>query len=274
MSILELLSLAWSDLYQRTAAFLPLLITAIVILLVGWVVGWLAAALARRLALRLNIDRAFEGTGLADGLARAEIHQPVSRLISQLIFWVVFLAFLLVALESLGLTVAIVPMQGLLAYLPRVLAAILAVIIGSLLAQFLGRAAQATAAGAGVDTYRGVGRTVYWLILAIALVVAVDQLGLDVSLLTSLLTNLVTLAAAGLALAFALGGRDIVRNALDGYYARELFPLGGAVIIEGEEGVLDAIGPLNAEIIVGEDRLVVPNSWLTEGRVRIRGSQD
>ncbi len=64
----------------------------------------------------------------------------------------------------------------------------------------------------------------------------------------------------------------MARSVLAGYYARETYELGGRVVIEEVEGTLEAIGTLNAEVSVGEDRLVIPNSRLTGGIVRVRGS--
>ncbi len=270
MNSFELLQTAFANLFRQILAFLPALFTAVLLGLAGWIIARVLAAVARRIGVRVGLDEAVDRTGISEGLARARIRARASDIISRLVFWLVFLSFFLVALETMGLSVAVAPLQGLIAYLPRVIAAALAVIIGSILAQVFGRTAQAGAASVGVEFDQGIGRIVQGLILIIAVVVAIDQLGLDVTLLTNLFTNLLTIIIAGLALAFGLGGREIARNVLNGYYARETFPLGETVIVEKEEGVLDAIGSVNAEIRIGQERLVVPNSWLVEGRVKIR----
>ena len=88
-------------------------------------------------------------------------------------------------------------------------------------------------------------------------------------MVTSLLTNVVTIAVAGLGLAFGLGGRDVAHNALAGYYAREVYRLGNTLVIDGEEGILEAIGTLNAEIAVGNGRVIIPNTQLTGSRTKI-----
>ncbi|MBC8509175.1 MAG: mechanosensitive ion channel [Chloroflexi bacterium] len=199
--------------------------------------------------------------------------RPASELIALLIFWLVFLNFLMMALEKLGWSVAIVPLQSFIGYLPNILAAILILVIGALLAQMLSQAVQAAVAGMGVDFHEGIGKTVQGLLLVFTVVLAVEQLGLDITLLTNTLTNLITILVAGLALAFALGGHQIARNVLAGYYAREQFVLGEELTIDGERGTLEAIGTLSAEINTPEGCVVIPNTRLTEGQVKINNEQ-
>jgi small-conductance mechanosensitive channel len=259
-----------SDLTARAVAYLPSLLLALVILMIGWAVARLLAALARRLARRLRLDGAVERGGLAEGLAQAKITRPASDLVALLIFWLVFLAFVLLALEILGWTLAILLLQKLIAYLPRLLAAILILVIGAWLAQALGKVAQAAVASMGVEYHEGIGRLVQGLLLTVTAVLAVEQLGLNLTFLTDALTNLLTIVVAGLALAFGLGGRDVVRNVLAGYYARDQFTPGEGLVVDGEVGTLESIGTVSTQISVGEEILVVPNVRLTEGTVQVR----
>ena len=261
---------AFTDLAARVIAYLPTVLLALVILLVGWALARLLAALARRLARRLGLDDAVERGGLAEGLAQAKITRPASDLFALLIFWLVFLATLLLALETLGWTLAILPLQNLISYLPRVLAAILILVVGAWLAQALGKLAQAAVASMGVEFHEGIGRGVRGLLLVVITVLAVEQLGLNLTFLTDALTNLLTIVVAGLALAFGLGGRDVVRNVLAGYYARDQFALGEGLVVDGEVGTLESIGTVNTQIAIGEEILVVPNSSLTGGTIRVR----
>ncbi len=261
---------AFTDLATRVIAYLPTVLLALVILLVGWALARLLAALARRLARRLGLDDAVARGGLAEGLAQAKITRPASDLFALLIFWLVFLATLLLALETLGWTLAILPLQDLISYLPRVLAAILILVVGAWLAQALGKVAQAAVASMGVEFHEGIGRGVRGLLLVVTTVLAVEQLGLNLTFLTDALTNLLTIVVAGLALAFGLGGRDVVRNVLAGYYARDQFAPGEGLVVDGEVGTLESIGTVNTQIALGEEILVVPNSSLTEGTVRVR----
>jgi small-conductance mechanosensitive channel len=265
---------ALSEFINGVIGYLPTLLLAIAIMVGGWLLARVLSVLTGRLARRIGIDAAVERSGLAEGMAQAQIARSASDLIGLLIFWLVFLSFLPIALEKMGLTIVVVPLQALVSYLPRLLAAILVMIIGSLIAQMLGRGSKAAAISMGVDFHHSVGQLVRGIALVITVIVAVEQLGIDITLLTDTLTNLLTIAIAGLALAFGLGGRDVVRNVLAGYYAREMFSPGDRLLIDSDEGILEGIGTLNAEVSLEEERLVIPNTQLTESKIIVLGMGD
>jgi hypothetical protein len=260
-----------SDLWDRVIAWLPTILVVIILLILGWAFARLISALTQKLLRRLRVDGIFERVGLADGFTRAGITRPASELIGLVIFWFVFLSFILLVLEQFGLMAVVLPLQGLIGFLPRLLAAALVLIVGAFLAQFLGRVSQATAAGMGIEFHQPLGQLVQVLLLVVTVILAVDQLGFNLTLLTETLTNLLTVVVAGLVLAFALGARGVAGNVLAGYYAREQFSLGEHVVVDDQEGTLEAIGTLNAEITVGEDRIFIPNTRMIESQVRVRG---
>ncbi|MCP5095055.1 MAG: mechanosensitive ion channel, partial [Chloroflexi bacterium] len=167
---------------------------------------------------------------------------------------------------------AVVPLRNLIAYLPRLLAAFATLTAGVLLAQFLGRAAQAAMSGMGVEFHEEVGQGVNMLLIIMVVIVVLEQLGIDATVLTTLFTNVLTIIVGGLALAFGLGGRDVARNALAGYYAREQFNTGERLVVDDVEGMLEGIGTLNCELRVGNELLIIPNTKLTDTAVRIKDS--
>jgi hypothetical protein len=260
-----------SDLWDQVIAWLPTVLVVIVLLILGWVFARLISALTQRLLRRLKVDGIFEHVGLAEGFTKAGITRSASELIGLVIFWLVFLSFILLALEQFGLMAVVLPLQGLISYLPRLLASALVLIVGAFLAQFLGRVSQATAAGMGIEFHQPLGQFVQVLLLVVTVILAVDQLGFNLTLLTETFTNLLTVVVAGLVLAFALGARSVAGNILAGYYAREQFSLGEQIVVDDQEGTLEAIGTLNAEIAAGDDRIFIPNIRMIERQVRVRG---
>lgn len=266
---LEIITSALTEMLNRVAAFLPNLVGALSVLLIGWLLAWLAQRVARRVLARLGFDRLAKRAGVTDALTRAGIETPASHLVGRIIYWLLVLTFLMIAVESLGLTAAASALRALVAYLPHVLGAAIVLVGGALLGQFLGKGVQALAAGSGVEFHAALGRAVQYTVLAMAAILAVDQLGLNTTLLNDVLGNLLTVAGAGLALAFALGSRLAVRNLLAGFYAKDLFKIGQTVEVDGHRGTLEAIGPLKAVIVAEEGNLsiTVPNSTLMDERV-------
>ncbi len=264
---------ALTELFDQMAALLPNLVGALIVLLVSWLLAWLAQRAARRVLARLGLDHLAERAGVTDTLTRAGITTPLSHLLGRAIYWLLLLTFLMIALESLGLTTAATALRALVAYVPRVLGAAIVLVGGALIGQFLGKGAQALAAGSGVEFHAALGRAVQYTILAMAAVLAVDQLGLNTTLLNSALGNLLTVAGAGLALALALGSREAVRNLLAGFYAKDLFEIGQTVEVDTHRGTLGAIGPLKTVITTAEGSVSVPNSLLMDRSVTTRPPQ-
>jgi len=261
---LEITISALTEMLNRVAAFLPNMVGALLVLLIGWLLAWLAQRVTRRVLARLGCDRLAERAGVADALARTGVTTPASHLVGRIVYWLLLLTCLMIAVESLGLTAAAMALRALVAYLPHVLGAAIVLVGGALLGQFLGKGAQALAAGSGVEFHAVLGRAVQYIVLVMAAILAVDQLGLNTTLLNDVLGNLLTVAGAGLALAFALGSREAVRNLLAGFYAKDLFEIGQTVEVDGYRGTLEAIGPLKAAIAAAENRITLPNSALID----------
>ncbi|MFQ5419972.1 MAG: hypothetical protein ACE5FD_14375 [Anaerolineae bacterium] len=268
---IEVIRNALTNMVTNAISFLPTLVTAVLILGLGWIIARVVAVVVRRLAERLRLNDLLERTGVTAGLERAQIKKTGPELLSMLLFWIIFLNFLLIGLESVGLNAAVEPLRNLIAYLPRLLAALATLTTGVLLSQFLGRAAQAAMSSMGVEFHQEVGQGVNILLIIMVVIVVLEQLGIDASIMTNIFTNVITLIVAGLALAFGLGGRSVAQNVLAGYYAREQFQTGDTILIDGKEGVLEGISTLNSEVVIGPDRLVIPNIRLTEEAVTIKG---
>ena len=266
----EVIQNAFSNMVANAIDYIPRLVTALIILLAGWLLAKFVSTVVQRLGEKVRLEDLLARTGIKAGLEKAQINRSGTQLLGMLLYWIIFLNFILIGLESLGLNAAVTPLRSLIAFLPRLLAALATLTAGVLLAQFLGKAAQAAMSSMGVEFHQEVGQGVNVLLIIMIVIVVLEQLGINASIMTNIFTNVITLAVAGLALAFGLGGRDVARSVLAGYYAREQFALGDRVIIDGEEGTLEAIGPLNAEIRQGSERLIVPNTVLTETAVKIK----
>ncbi len=191
-------------------------------------------------------------------------------IIGQLVFWLGLLCFLVLALENLGLDLSDLPVRTFVGYVPRLIGAVILLIVGLLMAALLGRATDAGLAGMGVTPHQRLGAIVRWVLIALTVIATVDHLGFDVALVTDTFSNLLTIVAAGLALAFAWGGREVARNVLAAYYVKENFRLGDTVVVDGHEGRLEEIGSLNSRLVTPRGSVSVPNSRLVEQTVETR----
>jgi hypothetical protein len=213
----EVIQTAFSNMIANAIDYIPHLITTLIILLAGWLLAKFMATLVQRLGEKLHLEDLLERTGIKAGLEKAQINRTGAQLLGMLLYWIILLNFILIALESLGLNAAVEPLRSLIAFLPRLVVALVILTAGVLLAQFLGKAAQAAMNSMGVDFHREVGQGVNVLLIIMIVIVILEQLGINASIMTNIFTNVITIIAAGLALAFGLGGRDVARSVLAGY---------------------------------------------------------
>lgn len=267
---IDVLRTALDNIATNAVAYMPRLLTSLLILLIGWLIARLASSLIKRIAERIGLEGILTRTGIREGLKKAEINRTGGELLGMLIYWTVFLNFLLISLENLGLAAAVDPLKSFISLLPRIIAALIMLVGGMLLAQFLGRVAQAAMASMGVEFHEQVGSAVNMLLIVMVVIIVLEQVGIDATILTTIFTNALTIIIAGAALAFGLGGRQLARNVLAGYYAREQFSPGDNLIVDGETGTLQGIGTTNSEITVNDQLVVIPNTDLTEKTVKVK----
>ena len=198
------------------------------------VAGWLLAFLMRSMTVRLvrEVARMIASGRTDDALARHRL----DVLLGRGVFWVVIVLTVMAATERLGLPVINAWLSVVAAYLPRVFTCLVIIITGVIVGS-LGRSALTRALPSTdyIDPER-LGGVLQWLVVGASVLVAVQQLGIDVGFLT----NVVTIALIGFfaasAIAFGLGGRAAVANIIAGHYVRELYEVGNTVRIEGLEG--------------------------------------
>lgn len=267
----------WRDVFFQTADelattaadALPRLLGAIVILLASVLLASGAEWLAGRGLRRLGFDRASTRVRMTDVLDRAGLALTPSEAIGKLVFWSVLLSVLVATADSLGFTAVTATTERFVAYVPNLIGAGLTVLVGLLLARFIGALFGSAAAAAGFASAPRLGFLAQVLVSGLVAVVAIEQLGVSTSVLVGPLTAV--LAAVGFAagLAFALGAHPIVTHILAGHFLKQSLPRDTFVEISGERGVVERVGSTDTVLRSGDRAWSVPNGRLI-GEVVIR----
>ena len=256
--------------WAEIVAFLPNLVTALVILLVGYLVARIAAAVVRRLLGVVGFDRLCERTGFAGLLSRINVQRSASHIFGSIVFWILMLLFLLSASESLGLDRLSATIDSLVQYLPRVLGAVFILAIGLFAATFARDAVRAGAETIGARHATVLSQTTYFLLAVISVALAIGQLELETQLLTIAVAVVMGAAGIAAALAFGLGAREAAANLLAGASLRNSYPPGTRISVGKLDGEVKAVDQLSTVIAVGEDReIVLPNAKLLRMTVEV-----
>lgn len=200
--------------WAAVANFVPLLVGAIVIFLVGWVVASALGKLVAEIIKALRVDALLAQLEIEKAVERAGMRLNSGAFVGALVKWFLIIVFLLAAANILGLAQVSDFLGQVLLYVPNVVVAALILVIALKVAEVVERAARASVEAAGM---RGaaVGVMVRWAIWVFAVIAALLQLGVATVLLQTLVTGLVAMLALAFGLAFGLGGRDAASSFID-----------------------------------------------------------
>ncbi len=263
----ELLQIA-ADLQQTVVSAVPRILTGIVVLVVLFMTAKLVERVLKALLVRVRFDSILEQAGIDKSLHRLGIRQSLNVVLPRLAYFLLLFLFARTAADAFGLAAISDAIASMFAYLPNVLAAILLVVVGTSVSQFVGRTVTQAAEESGIEFARQLGSLVSGLILFVVAVMAIGQLRFDTDMV-----RIVTICTlSGLAIAFGLsvglGSRDITRNVLAGFYARKIFQPGDPIEVRGNRGVLRAITATQTLIDQDTGLLSVANSVFLDETIR------
>jgi hypothetical protein len=193
---------------HQTAAFLPKLLLALVVVLVGWLLAKAARFAVERALRAVNFNVLTERAGTDNFLQQAGMRGDTTTLFGLVGFWVVILAALIIAFNGLGLTYITDLLQRVVLFTPKLLIAMLLVIFGSYCAHFVGNAVQNYCIDAQIPDADVLSRLVRYLIMTLVVMIALSHLEIGGDIVQR--TFLIILAGLmlALALAFGLGGKN------------------------------------------------------------------
>jgi hypothetical protein len=120
------------DGFSTVATFVPKLVGFLVILLVGYVVARLVAKLVDKGLEKAGFDRAVERGGIKKALAKSSY--DASDIVAKLVFFAIFIPFLSAAVGTLGIRALEQPMAAFIALIPRIIVAVVLVVVGAVIA--------------------------------------------------------------------------------------------------------------------------------------------
>lgn len=207
---------AFADLWFTVVQYLPAIIAAVVIFVIGWVVGVVLYRAVVQIVKVLRVDDALKATGLNDAAKNAGVNLDVGAFLGTLVKWFVVIVFLVAALDVLGLSrVTIFLQQVVLLYIPQVIVAALILILAAIVAEVVKNLVAGSARVAGAHAANLAGAVAKWAIWLFAILAALNQLNVATEFVQTLFTGLVVALALSFGLAFGLGGKEAAARTIE-----------------------------------------------------------
>lgn len=249
--------------------YLPGIMLAVVLFLIGWLIASLARRLARGLVLKLQWIVRYVALDSPDDTER--FRNALAQVISTIVFWTVALSFAAAALASIDVPTVDEWTARFVDYFPNLLGGIAIIALGFVGATFVRQFIEPAVAGVGIAQASLLGRVSQLVIIVTAFVIGTSQLGIDVTLVVQLLTVGFAAAVAGLALALALGTREHLANLVGTRYLRKHYRVGDRIRVGAHEGRIVAITDGCLFLATDSGDVSIPGSqFIREPFVRVR----
>jgi hypothetical protein len=200
--------------------FLPALVGAILILVLGWIVAGLLATLVERVLKTIGFERAAQSTGISGFIQRSGSSWTASAIVAEIVKWFVRLIAIQAAASILGLDQISQIINAILLWLPNLVVAIAIIVIGALIARFVSGLVRGSTSQMGFTNPDLLASVAYYAILVFAVIAAVDQLGIAETVVNTLFIGLVATVVLAAGLAFGLGGQQTAAQITAGWYER------------------------------------------------------
>ncbi|MGI8836457.1 MAG: mechanosensitive ion channel family protein [Pyrinomonadaceae bacterium] len=190
-------------------SFLPALVGAIIVLIIGWIIsGFLAKLIVKALNM-IGFERAVQNSGISDFIRRSGTKWTTSQMIGEMIKWFIRLIFIQAAANILRMPQLTTIINSIVLFIPNLVVALVIVVIGSLIAKFLSGAVRASVSEMGVGSPNLLATLTQYAVIGFAVIAAANQIGVAAVVVNTLFIGFVAAIALAVGLALGLGGREV-----------------------------------------------------------------
>ena len=263
----EMFSSSLATFSQRIFNVLPNVIGALLLLLLGWLIAKGVSIAIRKLLQSKTMARLTERLNRLSLLQRSDLSLDSVRIISRFVYWIILLIFFVAASETLGWTAVSRTLNNLINYLPALLSAIVILLIGLYLAQTVRAVIRAALHSLRVGAAQLISSLAFYLLATIVVLTALEQAGVDTSIITANLTLIVGAVVGAFAISFAIASRHILENILASFYGRKNFAVGDTIRLNTVEGTIVRIDGVSVVVKTKDAEVVLPAQALISEQI-------
>ncbi|MGQ1785048.1 MULTISPECIES: mechanosensitive ion channel family protein [unclassified Saccharicrinis] len=255
-----------NNLISEIILHIPDLLSAILVLFASLVLARVVRKLIKRFILYLHH---FINDKLNNKRVNVDL-QGSANFIATTFYWIILLFSVAIITQILELTFLTKWFDSLINYLPNVIAALIIVFLGFIAGKLTKDLIISLTAHTVVTNGKHLGGLTKYCIVAISVIVAINQLGIDIAFLTNIISIILGALLFGAALAFGLGAKTSVSNILSSYYIQKTYKTGNTVQIGEVEGVIIEITATSVTLDTKSGKVVIPAKYFNETKTVIK----
>ncbi len=258
------LRFTWDGFVEGFYNVAPDLMVALSMLLIGLVVAFVVKKLTFRILKKLKLDCAADRIGLSGKLKAISIKQTPSMLVAMLFFWLILFFSFITTADYIGLTGFSEALTRIALYIPSVMAAIVILVVGFLIAHFARIATKSALMHIIPSVSRLIANFVYGLFAVVIVLTAIEQLSIDTYLIQMVVLISFGAFAVAITLSAGLGSRHQVQKLLAGYYLKDQININQTITFAGTTGKVLAFNADSVVIETEAGKMVIPNDQLQD----------
>lgn len=249
---------------------IPAIFGAIIILLIGWLFAKLISGSIAKLLKVAKFDDLAEKFNITDMLQRANVNMASSDFVGRFVYWIILLLVIISAADTLGWSSVSNEISKLIGYLPNLFIAIVFFVIGTYIAAFVRDIIKGAASSLSISTGKIISSVVYYLLFIIVALTALEQAGVDTSIITSNLLIIMGAVLTAAAISYGFASKDLLANILAGYYSRHNFKVGDVIEVDGLKGEIISTNNISVTLqLDGSEKIVIPSHQLITEKVKL-----
>lgn len=212
------LSILATETMAELSAFLPRLLAALLILIIGTAISQAIKGLLVKLFEAIKVSKWIKNTPVEHFLKNAEFGEQIEGVMGSIVYWLLMLVVIHSTVSVLGLTSLTQVLDKVLAYIPRVISATLILFFGVLVAGVVESLVKGSIMSIDSKSARLLGKVSSYLVLTIAVLAGINELRIASEFITIIFIGFMTMLSLGLGLALGLGGQYLVKDLLGKWY--------------------------------------------------------
>ena len=270
MKFIDQLNSSMKELWNSIADTVPKLLIALVGLIIAIIVIRIILSVLKRILLAAKIDRLDEKINKIELVEGRSLNVNLLNVILKTLKWILYFVLFMVITEILELTMLSNGLKSILGYLPQIVSGLAIFVIGLLFANFIKTSLKSLFESMELSGGKALSQAVFFIILIFVSITALNQVGVDTTIITSNVTLIFGAFLAAFTLALGLGSRAIVADLLRTYYTRRKYELGQRIKFKDIEGEILAVDDLSMTLKTKSGKLIVPIKEIVENQVEIQ----
>lgn len=206
---------SFQNLWMKVIAFLPNLLSALVVFILGVFIARLFSRFITRTLKYLYLDKATDNLGIKEAMEKVGIKLNLSKIVGLIIKWFFIIVFLMAAADILQLTQITDFLNRVIFFIPNVIISVVILMLGIIFSNFIYKMVKASVYTAKLGADELIASVAKWAILIFTIMIVLVQLGIAPALINALFQGLMAMIAIAGGIAFGLGGRDKAKEIID-----------------------------------------------------------